>query len=221
MHWHVRHFSMDFQHIEGIVWDSVGTLHGNSLCTYSHFYLFTSDRHCAGDVAIPNFCDVEQMQKYCSLAGPQGLVLCITLHGPGLLQSGGTNRENQKALSDSRQRPSRVLRAPPGPLHFFSHPRRLCSRPALIRRSCVTLDRAAAKTVGSQKSGLGRLSVWEPCSGSGPCSRSSPELHCRCAMLALLLLASSSPLQEVFGSTSPLSLWPYPYSHVQRSVGCG
>lgn len=130
VHWCVRHFSVDFQHIEDIVWDSVGTLHGNSLCTYSHFYLFTSHRRCAGDVAIPNFRGIKQLQNYCSLAGPWGLVLFpsvgITMHGPGQLQSAGTDNEKKKALSDSLQKPARALSAPTGAVNYFSHPRKLC-----------------------------------------------------------------------------------------------
>ena len=87
VHWCARHFCVDFHHIEDVFWDSVGRLHGNSLCTYSHFYLFTSDRCCAGDVASPNFCDIKQTQNYCSLAGPQGLLLLPRLESSCMAQA--------------------------------------------------------------------------------------------------------------------------------------
>lgn len=139
----------------------MGTWHGNSPCTYSCLYLFTSDRHCAGDDEIPNFCDIKQVQNNCSLTGPQGPVLCllgITLHGLGQLQSVETNNEENPALSDSCQEPAKALGTLASAVNFFSHPRKLCSKSALIEHSCVTLDKAAGKTTDSQKSHMGRLS---------------------------------------------------------------
>ncbi|KAK4815383.1 hypothetical protein QYF61_001371 [Mycteria americana] len=58
---------------------------------------------------------IKQLRNYCSLAGPQGLVLFpigITLRGPGQLQSAETNKEKKKARSNSHQKPARVLSAP-------------------------------------------------------------------------------------------------------------
>lgn len=48
-----------------------------------------------------------------------------------------------------------------------------------------------------QKSPPGQLSAWELCSGWGPCSWSSPELHCRCDGLALVLSWASPCLSSL------------------------
>lgn len=90
--------------------------------------------------------------KAISLAGPQGLVLCPPLISPCMVQAScrvcvEAIMKNQKVLTDSLQKPDRVLTAPPSPENFLSRPRKLHSRSALIRCSCATLDQAAAKTV--------------------------------------------------------------------------